>query len=224
MKVLVNGCSHLAGTELNGSAKIAKKLTWPNLISDWTDVVNLAAPSSSNDSICRRTIKELNKNTYDFVYVQWTHFDRIELQIPFHKDHGVTHEWFCINNGNAVEKSALNGNAELIFDVARSIFLKQFNNTWFDNYNVAQIVVLQSYLKSRNIAYQFGFVLEEEFKKVNETALVDMNPVVNLTWIDFCNIHRFQRLVAHYGCDAHEAYAQRLNLLRKSNDSLRQWL
>jgi len=215
MKVLVNGCSHLAGTELNANPKIARTLTWPNLINEWTDVVNISAAASSNDSICRRTIAELNKNNYDFVCIQWTHFDRIELQIPFHKEHGVRHKWFCINSGNAVEKNELNNNPELMFDIARSIFLKQFDNTWFDNYNVAQIVMLQTYLKNRNIPYQFGFVLNEELQQVKQTALVDMYQVKDVTWVDFCNQHRFQRLVSHYGPDAHEAYAQRINLLRK---------
>ena len=83
MKVLVNGCSHIAGTELDVDAETAKTLTWPNLINSWSEVVNISAAASSNDSICRRTILEIDKNHYDFVYIQWTHFDRIELQIPF---------------------------------------------------------------------------------------------------------------------------------------------
>ena len=214
MKVLVNGCSHLAGTELNDNSKISSTLTWPNLVADWTTVVNIANPASSNDSICRRTIIELDKNNYDFVYVQWTHFDRIELQIPFYREHNVSHEWFCINSGNAVEKNELNNNPDLIFDIARGIFLKQFNNTWFKNYNVAQIVMLQTYLKNRNIPYQFGFVLEEELEQVKHTTLVDMSRVTELTWIDFCNKHYFKRMKAHYGCDAHEAYTQHITLLR----------
>jgi hypothetical protein len=204
----------MAGTELNASAKIARTLTWPNLINGWTSVVNISIAASSNDSICRRTILELDKNNYDFVYVQWTHFDRIELQIPFYKDQGAKHEWFCINSGNAVNKSDLNGNSDLIFDVARSIFLKQFNDTWFDNFNIAQMAVLQTYLKNRNISYRFGFVLDDECRRVEESSLIDLNHVVDLAWIDFCNKHRFQRLIAHYGRDAHEAYAQYINLLR----------
>jgi hypothetical protein len=212
MKVLVNGCSHTAGTELDASVKISKTLTWPNLINGWSSVVNLSAPASSNDSICRRTIIELDKNDYDFVCIQWTHFDRIELQIPFYKEQGIKREWFCINSSNAVEKTDLNGSPDLIFDVARSIFLKQFNNTWFNNFNIAQIVVLQTYLKHRNISYQFGFVLNEELEQAKQTSLVDMEQVVDLTWIDFCNKHNFQKLVAHYGPDAHEAYARYLNV------------
>jgi hypothetical protein len=215
MKVLVNGCSHLAGTELNASAKIAKTLTWPNLISEWTDVVNLSVAASSNDSICRRTIAELKKNNYDFVYVQWTHFDRIELQIPFHKEHGVKHEWFCINSSNAVEKNELNNNPDLMFEIARSIFLKQFNTAWFGNFNIAQIVTLQTYLINQKIPYQFGFVLDHELDLVKQTGLVDLDQVIELTWIDFCNKHCFQRLVAHYGHDAHESYAHSIDLLRK---------
>lgn len=214
MKVLVNGCSHLAGDELDADAKIARTLTWPNLINGWTNTVNISASASSNDSICRRTIAELNKNNYDFVCVQWTHFDRIELQIPFYKEHGVKHEWFCINSTNASEKSELNNNPNLIYNVARSIFLRQFNDQWFNNFNIAQIVMLQTYLKNRNIPYQFGFVRDEELEQVKHATLVDMSQVVDLAWVNFCNKHRFQRFVAHYGHNAHAAYAQHINLLR----------
>jgi len=214
MKVLVNGCSHLAGDELDVSAKIARTLTWPNLINGWSNIVNISASATSNDSICRRTIAELDKNNYDFVCIQWTHFDRIELQIPFYKEHGAKHEWFCINSTNAVEKSELNGNPTLIYNVARSIFLRQFNDTWFSNFNIAQIVMLQTYLKNRNIPYQFGFVRDQELEQIKHTDLVDIAQVVDLAWVDFCNNHRFRRLVAHYGHDAHAAYAQHINLLR----------
>jgi hypothetical protein len=102
----------------------------------------------------------------------------------------------------------------LIFDIACGIFLKQFNNTWFNNYNTAQIVMLQTYLKNRNIPYQFGFVLEKELKQIKQTTLVDMNRVTNLSWIDFCNKHCFKRPTAHYGCDAHKTYIQHITLLR----------
>jgi hypothetical protein len=204
----------MAGTELADSVKISKTLTWPNLINGWTDVVNLAVAASSNDSICRRTILELDKNNYDFVYVQWTHFDRIELQIPFYKEQGAKREWFCINSSNAVEKTDLNGNPDLIFDVARGIFLKQFNDTWFNNFNIAQIAMLQTYLKHRNISYQFGFVLKQELEQAKQASLVDMNQVVDLAWIDFCNTYHFKRIIAHYGHDAHTAYARHIDLLR----------
>jgi hypothetical protein len=219
VKVLVNGCSHIAGTELNDIDEVARTMTWPNLINDWDSVVNISMAASSNDSICRRTILELDKNNYDFVYVQWTHFDRIELQIPFYKDQGVEHEWFCINSGNAVVESNLNGIPGLIFNIARSVYLKQFNNTWFDNFNIAQMVVLQTYLKNRNIPYQFGFVLGEEYRRVKKSSLIDVDHVVDLAWIDFCNKHRFQRMIAHYRRDAHEAYAQCITRnTQKNND------
>ena len=48
--------------------------------------------------------------------------------------------------------------------------------------------------------------------QAKQSSLVDLNQVVDLAWIDFCNKHNFQKLVAHYGPDAHRAYAQQLNV------------
>ena len=212
MKVLVNGCSHLAGTELNKNDEVAKTLSWPNYIKSWNTITNLAMPASSNDSICRRTIQELEKNNYDFVLIQWTHFDRIELQIPFYNEHGVHNKWFCINSNNAYNKIELNGNPDFINELARSIFLKQFDEIWFNNFNIAQIVMLQTYLKTRNIPYKFGWVLNKELKISTELEIVDTNNIIDTTWIDYCNRNNFKRLINHYNQDAHVAYSQQIKL------------
>lgn len=214
MKVLVNGCSHLAGNELHDDLEIAGKLTWPNFIPEWT-VKNIAQGASSNDSIVRRTVDELETQDYDFVYVQWTSFNRIELQIPFYKEHGLEFEWFCINSRNAESKFSLNNNGEFIHKVARSIFLKQFNTQWFDNYNLSSMITLQSYLQQKNIPYKFGLVNRDFFNTNSpRVKLIDTCKIVSEPWQVFCNQKPFKKLSAfHYEHQAHHAYAEYIKTL-----------
>ena len=214
MKVLVNGCSHLAGSELHNDASVASTMSWPNYISHWTQLVNIAEPGTSNDSICRRTIEWLEKNFIDFVYVQWTIFPRIELQIPNHKLHQVDSPWFCIHSYNASNTVNLNNNGLLMHKIAKNIFLQQFDNDWFDNYNLSQIIVLQEYLKKRCIPYKFGFVEWTEILNSLpvQVELIDENNIVIPSWNHWCKSGQYNRLDGmHYELAAHTDFAQFIN-------------
>lgn len=217
MKTLVNGCSHLAGTELHDNLLQARQMTWPNFVDLW-ETTNIANGASSNDSITRRTIHELEQRNYDFVYVQWSYFDRIELQIPWHLDQGCEFQWFCINAGNAEQLTELNRNGAFIHELAKSIYFKQFNHDWRENYSLSQIIVLQSYLKNKNIDYLFGFATNEIF--VSDSPLIkllDTSRLNTTPWIDFCQQHKFKRLIAHYDQAAHVTYAKLVNKMLKEN-------
>ena len=211
MKTLINGCSHLAGIELHDDLLQASQMTWPNFVDRW-ETTNIAKGASSNDSIARRTIHELEQCNYDFVYVQWSYFDRIELQIPWHLDQGCEFEWFCINAGNAEQLRELNRNGAFIHELAKSIYFKQFNSAWRENYSLSQIIVLQSYLKNKNIDYLFGFADNEFFVSNNPlTKLVDTSNLITTPWIDYCQHHKFKKLREHYEQAAHLAYANYIN-------------
>jgi hypothetical protein len=215
MKVLVNGCSHIEGTELHDNYAQNKKLSWPNFIDLW-DINNIAAAGSSNDSITRRTITELEQTCYDFVFVQWSYFNRIELQIPLYKEHGCESEWFCINPGNADQLIDLNRNGKFIHDAAKSIYLKQFDCVWHENYNLSQIILLQSYLKHKNIDYFFGFTTNELFVSNNPVIkLLDTSKLNTVPWLDFCEQNEFKKVVDHYDQAAHTAYANLVNKILK---------
>lgn len=211
MNVLVNGCSHVEGTELHSDPTIRRSLSWPNFINSW-NVINISQAGSSNDSIARRTIDELENNHYNMVYVQWSYFDRIELQIPCYQDHNCHNEWFCINAQNAQTKSALNNNPDFMFELSRDVYLKQFDCAWRQNYSLAQIVVLQAYLKHRNIDYLFGFSTDEYFKISNpRTSLLDKTNLVGKSWMTFCVQNKFNKVIDHYEQAAHLAYANYIN-------------
>ena len=219
MKVLVNGCSHIEGTELAVESEVGKTLSWPNFVTGW-NVTNIANASSSNDSITRRTIDELESNEYDFVFVQWSYFDRIELQIPFYQDLKLQYEWFCINGGNAQIKSSLNNNPEFIFELARSIYLKQFNTQWFENYNLSSIITLQNYLDSKNIFYKFGFAGPKKFNFDNARGrLLKQHNFLEVSWEEFCQSRKFKKLQHHYEQKSHYEYAQYIDFLQIKMES-----
>jgi hypothetical protein len=213
MRVLVNGCSHLAGTELADIDEHSRQLTWPNYVANW-EVTNISLPASSNDSITRRTIDELQSRSYDMVFVQWTYFDRIELQIPFYENYHCQKEWFCINGQNAKKKFPLNNNDDLIFEIAQSIYFKQFNMQWFENYSLSNMITLQYFLEKNKIPYCFGFVGPETLNFSGPRAgLLKKEKFLNLTWVDFCQKKQFQKIVSHYELAAHLEFAKYIESL-----------
>ena len=87
MSILFSGCSHTVGTDLPDpqsqrySTLIGQRLG--------KEVVNVAENGASNDWITRSILEALNDST-EFVYVQFTSRDRIELW----KRIGITtHKW-----------------------------------------------------------------------------------------------------------------------------------
>lgn len=212
MKVLVNGCSHIAGDELDDDHSRARELTWPNFMQDW-QVVNIAQGGSSNDSICRRTMIELERNDYDLVYIQWTHFPRIELQIPNHQLHGLADQdqWFCIHSQDAVRRGLLSHNPDLIYDIAQHIFAKQFDWDWFRIYNLNQLVVLQQYLTHRQQPYWFGFADDEIFHVQDpRRELLDSARLIQEPWMQFCQDGNYSKIGSHYGLAAHRDYSKHI--------------
>jgi hypothetical protein len=83
MKILVNGCSFTAGSDVlhdpvTGRLVPNDQYTWAKMLAEDYDVNLLALGGNSNDKIFRTTAEELSKNTYDFVIVQWTGIHRKE--------------------------------------------------------------------------------------------------------------------------------------------------
>jgi hypothetical protein len=72
MKILCNGCSFTYGDGFLESERESK--IWPTLLGKklQADVTNIAANGSSNLEIFLRTLRELDKNNYDLVIVQWS--------------------------------------------------------------------------------------------------------------------------------------------------------
>ncbi len=209
-QTLVNGCSHIAGTELDLDLNVACKLSWPNLNKNWK-TVNIAKAGASNDSITRTTIDYLENNLVDFVCIQWTIFERIEVQIPFYKEHQVYEPWFSLHSRDAVIDQEINCNGKFMKELAKNIFLKQFDTDWFFNYNMYSILTMQQYLKNKQINYIFVFtewpskIADPRFKMLNSEN------VFNRAWHDFCQDGNYKKLDgSHYELKAHQDFYQLL--------------
>ena len=206
MRVLVNGCSHIAGSELAEDPRDSRLLSWPNHINEWQHVTNIAEPGSSNDSITRRTINALETQLYDFVCIQWTHFDRLELQIPEWQIKHMQSEWFCINCGNAdTMHPHLNGQGSVIYDIAKNLYFDQFNIEWLENYSLSQIVTLQAYLQNRNI--KFLFVFSSDLVDNSRASLISRSNIIDQSWLTYCQRGGFKRIPTHYDLQAHVSFA-----------------
>ena len=78
--LLVNGCSHIAGSEADTNVGIlfAKELGH--------DLVNIAEPGGGNQRILRSTIEYIEQNEKpDFVLIGWTTHERFEFSFDFVK-------------------------------------------------------------------------------------------------------------------------------------------
>jgi hypothetical protein len=213
MKVLVNGCSHIEGTGLHDDSQKRMLMTWPNLVPNW-QVTNIAEAASSNDSICRRTIDHLSgtKVDYDFVYIQWSYFDRIELQIPFWDKHNLEKEWFCINAANVTTQLRLNNHDSFIHQIAESVYLKQFNHTWLYRLSLMSITTLYHYLTRQGIDFMFGFSYDQLNK--SDIEWFDRSKINQTSWINFCNKKfKFADNNQHYNHLAHIEYSKLIDKL-----------
>jgi len=208
IRTLVNGCSHIAGTELDPNLDLACKLTWPNLNKNWL-VYNIAKAGSSNDAITRTTIDYLENNLVDFVCIQWTIFERIEVQIPFYKEQQVYEPWFSLHSRDAELDQNINCNGKFMKELARNIFLKQFDTDWFFNYNMYSILTMQQYLKNKQIDYIFAFTNRPSKVADPRFKMLDSEKVFDQTWHDFCKNGHYKKLDgAHYELKAHQDFYQ----------------
>lgn len=211
MRILINGCSHLDGTGLGSDIESTKQITWPALVWQQHDVHNIAEAGSSNDSICRRTIQQAESNCYDFVCVQWAIFERIEVQVPLHAKYGLQKAHSCLHSNNALFQIDINGNGEFMHELAKYIFLKQFDTEWFIDYNLSQIIVLQNWLQTAGIPYLFVMTDWPQIRdwSSGRAISIDRSRFITSSWFDFCHAQGFNKVdAAHYEHEAHVQFAQ----------------
>ncbi len=104
--MLIAGCSHTAGSEINGTedSKYNRQHSYGNQLAYKLgyEPINFAEPGSTNPTIAR-SILEWFRNNYKpeemkvFVLIGWTESTRME--VPFHRTswydfHNTHHDWF----------------------------------------------------------------------------------------------------------------------------------
>ena len=133
--ILVNGCSHAAGSECSTSFSeiIANKLE--------CNLVNIAHPGGSNHRIMRTTIDWIEKNTVpDFVLIAWSTHERYEFAF----DNELTDYTFC--------KTSSNRNLERFYRYA-DLHLADWNVGL--EFTLTYQLALQSYLVTKQIPYLY---------------------------------------------------------------------
>tara|TARA_B100001939_G_C16945659_1_gene620178 strand:- start:811 stop:1623 length:813 start_codon:yes stop_codon:yes gene_type:complete len=83
MKLLINGCSFTGGSEVIHDPETNLitnngQTTWADHFKEDFETNNVAVGGNSNDKIFRRTVEELNKESYDYAIIQWTAIHRKE--------------------------------------------------------------------------------------------------------------------------------------------------
>ena len=148
-RLITHGCSFAYGEELVSPSSSS----WPALVAEHlkVDLLNLAKPAYSNDSIVSDLIAtDLNREHYDdLVIVGWTSYLRLEF--------GDDDSRFTI--GPNVRQF---GHRREILDLV----LKYANDKWLYRRWLNQIVLLQEYLKSKQIKYLFFNAFDNQTKNI----------------------------------------------------------
>tara|TARA_B100000287_G_scaffold206045_1_gene194366 strand:+ start:5696 stop:6349 length:654 start_codon:yes stop_codon:yes gene_type:complete len=150
MSILFSGCSHTVGTDLPDP----QLQRYSTLIGERVgkEVVNVAENGASNDWITRSVLEALNDST-EFVYVQFTSRDRIELW----KRIGITtHKWV-----NIIPSFSRNTDYQW-YDLAKNWFT-HFNTPELGSSNLwRNIYLLENVLTNLNIPHYFFIINRKE--------------------------------------------------------------
>lgn len=150
MKILALGCSFAAGSELVNPRDSA----WPNVLGKMleADVVNESENGGSNEMIFRKAIVETVTNKYDLVVIGWTEPHRFEVYL---------NESMVVEHRNRKEGPlSLNINwATKEFPWLKEYYAKHYNEEYFVEVWLTQVVAVQNHLKQLGIPYVFFHAL-----------------------------------------------------------------
>ena len=152
MTILALGDSFTYGEELAD-----QHMSWPYLLGQRMghNVVNLAKPAASNDSIIRRLMEHMiaQQAPTDLVVIGWTMLGRQE----FADDVGYYSIWPGYS-GNLFQQDGSVWRQDLV-----KYFNQYHNRQHYHVRYLEQVILVQNFLKSRNIKYVMMNVLENEY-------------------------------------------------------------
>ena len=183
--LVINGCSHSAGSETEGpgigDGIVCRNNSFGSMLAEKLDriPVHLALPGGSNDRIARTSTawisdnldKIKNKEIDVLFLVHWTGAERSEYFFPestFGKmdplktmfmNYSSDTEYWSINANDPLrfQKIVNSNNISKLAEIYKSYHNLFLNSleTWSDN-KIKNIIYLQSILKQYNIPYWFG--------------------------------------------------------------------
>lgn len=206
--VLINGCSHAAGSEIDGTedSKFNRENSFGNVLAKLLNrtPVNIAIPGSTNATIARSTINWIEKNSNDnidlIVLVSWTDSSRIEAPIDWLNGHVPTaHDWFDesslnflrINQGSPIA----NLREKPIIEFWKNFIINQLE--WLEIYSLNLALQLQYYFKSKKIDYRMcnsGYFIKSGIYQNYYIDLIDKNYFYNLNSPELSFYEKYKNL------------------------------
>ena len=195
-RLITHGCSYTYGEELDDPFT----QSWPAMLSKQlgTELVNLAQCAYSNDGIVQ-DIVTFDLREGDFVIVCWTHNHRL----LFVDDDG----WFT-TLPNFVADGDFEKNRELI----TTLLLTNISNDWLYERWLTQVILLQTYLKNKNIPFLFFNAFGNVLGKHKLIDSIDKSKFMEWDTFNFCIFSNDYPLCPklHPNADAHSALADKL--------------
>ena len=152
MKLLTVGDSFTYGEELSDRTQ-----SWPQKLANRInyELLNLALPSASNDKILRRTLDYLATESADLVVIGWSNIGRSE-----HADEFGYYDVWPGYQGAIFARDGFDWRNQLVDYVSR-----YHNSEAIHRKFLQQVILLQSYLKLRNINYVMCNIVQNEYYK-----------------------------------------------------------
>lgn len=232
-KMLIAGCSHAAGSEIDGEldSKFNRNNSFGNLLASHLnrEPINIAIGGAANPTIARSVINYIEKNinqTDDlFVLVSWTDSSRVEVPIDWKYGFIPEHaDWIDPGLYNFTKitlgtpKSPIEKENE-IFDYWKKFCAE--NDVWLEIYSLQIILMIQFYLKSKNIPYVMcngGWVTRSRIHTDHYLNLIDRSKYYEYDDPDKSFIVKYKNLgyknnlakYWHHGAEPHRLYAKEL--------------
>jgi hypothetical protein len=207
MKLLTVGDSFTYGEELGD-----RNHAWPQLLANQINykLVNFGQPSASNDKILRKTMDYVISTPVDLVVIGWSNIGRSEYADEF----GYYDVWPGYQGGLFI-KDGCTWRSGLVDYVS-----KYHNSEAIHLKFIQQVILLQSFLKSRDIKYIMLNIVQNEYykKKHFDGQLEYFNQVDKETFLGFNDSGMLEWT---YGCktgigghfleDGHQIVAKKIN-------------
>lgn len=163
-KILITGCSHAAGSEIDGTADspFNRSMSFGNKLAELLgrEPINIASAGSTNPTIARNVLEWCDRNYQDdlFVLVCWTESARFELPVirpTWYELNNPAADWFSnsdrlylrINQGWSGK-----GSWEETIIPKYQIFIAE-NLYFMEILSVNLVLQLQYFFQSKNIKY-----------------------------------------------------------------------
>jgi hypothetical protein len=153
MNLLAGGCSLIYGNEISDATTTYSQLTYPALLAKHLGLSYkcTANPGDGNDSICRKIIEATDQQV-KLVVVNWSYHNRFEF-------HYTEKGWQSLTCTNSLYKN-------LVSDLSVPFF-KELTEIYSWSKYLQDIILLQTFLNSKNIPYIFSSSDNEFFNENN---------------------------------------------------------